>query len=93
MTKKPTRTKTFGFGGCTFARTSPKRDALDASTPMLNIAMSFEDALKLSLAIDECIRRLNSYNRATRAGKRSGLNLAVHLNKGRITINEATLDP
>ena len=90
--KKPTRTKTFGFGGCTYARTSPKLDALTSATPMLNIAVPFEEALKLSLAIDECIRRLNSYNRATTAGKRSGLNLAIHLSKGRITINETPVD-
>lgn len=90
--KKPTRIKTFGFGGCTFARTSPKLDALSPATPMLNISIPFEEALKLSLAVDECIRRLNSYNRATRAGKRSGLNLAIHLSKGRITINETALD-
>jgi hypothetical protein len=59
---------------------------------MLNIAVLFEEAIKLSLAIDECIRQLNSYNRATRAGKSSAPNLAIHLNKGRITVNETKLD-
>lgn len=93
MKQTPTRKKTFGFGGCIYARTSPKRDTLSAATPMLNIAITFEEALKLSVAIDECIRRLNSYHRATRAGKRSGLNLAIHLAKSRITVNETTVDP
>lgn len=58
---------------------------------MLNIEINFEEALKLHLAIGECIRKLNSYNRSTRAGKRTALNLAIHLSKGRVTINEARL--
>lgn len=85
------RPKTFSFGGCDFEKTSPKREALSPSTAMLNIALSFEDALKLSIAVDECVRRLNSYNRAERAGKKSALNLAIHLNKCRITVNETKL--
>ena len=92
MSRTSPRTKTFGFGGCAYALTSPQRDALNGSTAMLNVAVPFEEALKLSLALEECIRRLNSYNRATRAGKRSAVNVAIHLNKGRITINETKLD-
>lgn len=58
---------------------------------MLNIVLSFEEALKLSLAIDECIRQLNAYDRATREGKASALNLAIHLSKSRITVNEGKI--
>jgi hypothetical protein len=81
-------TKTFSFGGCDFNRTSPGLDALTPNTAMLNVEISFEDALKLHLAMGECIRRLNSYKRSTAEGKRTALNLAIHLTKGRITINE-----
>jgi hypothetical protein len=56
-----------------------------------NIEIAFEEALKLNLAIDECVRKLNSYKRSTTAGKRSSLNLAIHLSQGVITINEAKL--
>jgi hypothetical protein len=42
----------------------------------LNILVSFEDALKLNLAIDECLRRLNKYNRSTKEGKRGAVNLS-----------------
>lgn len=83
--------KTFSFGGCDFGRTSPAVGALSPNTKMLNIEIDFEEALKLHLAIGECIRKLNSYNRSTRAGKRTALNLAIHLSKGRVTINEAKL--
>ena len=82
------RTKTYSFGACAFSRTSPKRETVTSKTKILNVLISFEEALKLNLAIDECVRRLNSYNRATKLGKSRGLNLAIHLDKARVTINE-----
>jgi hypothetical protein len=91
--RKSLAVKTFSFGGCDFGATSPNFNELSATTPMLNVTISFEEALKLNLAIGECIRKLNSYKRSTTTGKRSALNLAIHLAKGRrstgrITINE-----
>lgn len=83
--------KKFSFGICNFGRTSPNLNALSPDTQVLNIEIAFEEALKLNLAIDECVRKLNSYKRSTSAGKRSGLNLAIHLSRGVITINEAKL--
>lgn len=80
--------KTFSFGGCDFGRTSPSLEALSPNTQVLNVEISFEEALKLHLAIGECVRKLNSYKRSTSVGKRTALNLAIHLSKGRITINE-----
>lgn len=85
------RVKTSSFGGCRFSSLSPKISALSPITPTLNISMSFEDALKLNLAIQECVRKLNSYNRSTTVGKRTALNIAVHLQKGGITVNETSL--
>jgi len=79
------------FGGCTFEGTSPKVADLSPKTPFLNVWMSFEEALKLSLAIQECVRKLNSYHRGTKAGKRTGLNITVLLHKCRITVNETTV--
>jgi hypothetical protein len=81
--------KTFSFGGCDIDQTSPILAALTPDTQVLNIRIGFEDALKLHLAIGECIRKLNSYKRSTSAGKRTALNLAIHLSKGRLTVNEA----
>jgi hypothetical protein len=83
--------KTFSFGGCDFGRTSPQVGALSPDTQILNIEIGFEEALKLHLAIGECIRKLNSYKRSTSTGKRTALNMAIHLSKGRVTINEAKL--
>jgi hypothetical protein len=83
--------KKFSFGGCAVSSFSPEVLKLSSTTEMLNVSMSFEDALKFSLAIQECVRKLNSYNRSTGAGKRTGLNIAVHLQKRRLTVNETTL--
>jgi hypothetical protein len=82
------RTKTFSFGACSFNRTSPKREQITPKTKIVNVLITFEEALKLSLAIDECVRKLTTYNRSTKLGKSMGLNLAVHLDKARVTVNE-----
>lgn len=83
--------KTFSFGGCDFGKISPQRGVLSPNTAVLNVTLSFEDALKLSMAVDECVRKLNSYNRSTKDGKRTALNLAIHLDKDRVTVNEGKL--
>jgi hypothetical protein len=80
--------KTFSFGGCDISSTSPDLATLSPNTSVLNIRVDFEEALKLHLAIGECVRKLNSYKRSTTAGKRTALNLAIHLSKGRLTVNE-----
>lgn len=82
------KAKTFSFGGCSIASTSPELANLSAATKKLNVRLSFEDALKLHLAIGECARRLNGYNRSTKAGKMSALNLTIHLDMNRLTVNE-----
>ena len=64
---------------------------ISPETPILNVWMSFEEALKLSVAVQECVRRLNGYNRGTKAGRRTGLNIAVHLRQGSITVHETTV--
>ncbi|HTW60857.1 MAG TPA: hypothetical protein VMD55_03560 [Terracidiphilus sp.] len=83
--------KSFSFGSCDFANTSPEISALSPNTEVLNIRIDFEEALKIHLAIGECIRTLNSYNRATRAGRRTALNLAIHLSKKRLAVNQTNL--
>lgn len=80
--------KEFSFGGCTFASTSPKRDLISGKTKILNVKITFEEALKLNLAIDECLRKLNSYKRSTKAGKMMGLNLAIHMDVSTVSVNE-----
>jgi len=80
-------TKKFVFGTCEFKRTSPNRNSMSGTTKILNIMIPFEEALKLNLAIDECVRKLNKYKRSTSAGKSMGMNLSIHLNQERVTVN------
>ena len=87
MAKQPA-IKKFAFGTCAFTQISPKRETLSGDTKILNVQLTFEEALKLNLAIDECVRKLNQYKRSTKAGRERGLNLAVHLAQKRVTVNE-----
>ena len=70
--------KAFSFGSCDLVQTSPEVSALSPNTQGLNLRISFEEALKLHLAIGECIRKLNSYKRSTSAGKRTALTCIIH---------------
>jgi Iap family predicted aminopeptidase len=74
------------FGTCQFSKSSPVPITADKTT--INFTISFEEALKLSLAVDECVRKLNSYNRATNRGKNAALAVVIHLDKRRIRISE-----
>lgn len=83
--------KGFTFGTCDYSFTSPERGELSPETSVLNVVLSFEDALKLNLAIDECVRKVNRYKKSTKEGKRAALNLAIFLNQGRVSVNETKL--
>ena len=85
------KTRKFTFGTCAFTRTSPATEKLSCNTKILNVMISFEEALKLNLAIDECVRKLNTYKRSTKTGKTMGLNLVIHLAQKRVTINEQNI--
>jgi hypothetical protein len=74
------------FGSFRIARYSPK---LPEGLPKaLNVHISFEEAMRLHLGIGQALAKLNGYDRSTRAGRRSALNLCIFLQKQRITINE-----
>ncbi len=45
MAKDTASKKEFSFGACSFEKTSPRLEALSPSTKILNIAISFEEAL------------------------------------------------
>ena len=89
--KKGVSVKKKSYGSCEYVTTSPKPEVFVKSGKAVNVRISFEEALKLNLAIDEAIRQLNAYNRASQAGKRQALNLCLFFDKSRITVTEATL--
>jgi hypothetical protein len=50
-------------GGCQYVRTQP--NIAEQGIKSVNIEMSFEDALRLSLAIQSALVSLNRYSRST----------------------------
>lgn len=82
------KTKGFSFGGCSIKQIRPN---VRGQAKVLNIIIPFEEVLKLNLAIDECVRKLNKYNFSTKEGKRAAVNLVIHAHKNRIAVAEAKL--
>jgi hypothetical protein len=80
--------RTFSFGGCVVSQISPK---IPAEPKIINLKISFPEALKLNLALDECLRKLNRYNMSTEAGKRAAVNLVIHVHVNRIAVAEGKL--
>jgi hypothetical protein len=80
--------KKFIFGGAQYSRQSPPRENVSADTRILNIELTLEQALKLTLAIEEGCRKVNRYNMSTTAGKRARVGLAVHFESQRIVAYE-----
>jgi hypothetical protein len=78
-------------GTCDVAHVSP--DGAPATGPgsVVNLVLRFEEALKLNLALDEALHRVNRYNRGTTAGKRAGVRLVVYLGKCRVNVMEGQL--
>jgi hypothetical protein len=54
----------------------------------VNVHLSFEEAMKLSLAIQSCLIQLNRYNRSTTAGREMGLSLSLKTDNTSITVIE-----
>ena len=58
--EKKSVVKEFSFGGGQFDRQSPPREKMSPETPILNLELPLDEALKLSLALDECCRKVTS---------------------------------
>ncbi len=80
--------KSFSYGACSISGYSPKKEKLSPDTKTINIKIKFEEALKLNLALDECVRKLNKYKMSTTTGKRAAVNLILHLSKDRLAVAE-----
>src|SRR5579872_1875857 len=78
-------------GGCRYVRTMP--DLPEKGVQSVNIELTFEDALRLSVAIQSAVMRLNRYSRSTREGKGMGLCLSLKVNGRALSVIEAKVDP
>ncbi len=76
--------KTKGCGSCNFDSMSPR--SLLSNTKVVKLKLGFEEALKLKVAMDECVMRLNQYNRASSAGRKAVMEMVVYFDKKRIQV-------
>ncbi len=85
MSKARTKSESY-FGGC--ATDEIRLPQRSDNSQVVDITISFEEAMKLHLAISECLLKLNRYHRGTKGGKETSLVLSVKIDKERIDVLE-----
>jgi len=83
--------KKFSRGGCTVAKLSPAKEDITIQTKSLNIYVSFEEALKLNLALQDRLLELNRYDRRTKENVRTCVDLTLHFGNNRLVVNKGNL--
>jgi hypothetical protein len=89
LTTKP-KTKADNYhGSCQIAWLPPAYEDTKPGMPKsLNLGISFEEALKLSLALQACLQSLNRYNRSIKKGKNMGVILSFKFDEKQVTVFE-----
>lgn len=82
---EPPRKKDDNHGGSSFTRhtVSPKA---------VNVYMTFEQALRLSLSLQSCLLQLNTYKRSTTEGRRKGMCITAFFDTKGIGVTEANVE-
>jgi hypothetical protein len=76
------------YGGCDVFRVQATPPDLPTA---INMYFTFEDAMKLHLALQDALLHINSFNRSTRDGKAAGVNVCLFPARRRITVVPASL--
>lgn len=74
-------------GSCQFVRTSP--DIASKQIKSVNVELTFEEALKLSLGLQAALFALNRYKRNTTKGRKMGVCLSLKTDVNSISVIEA----
>jgi hypothetical protein len=74
------------FGSSRFIWASP--DLVSQGTKSLNLEISFEEGLKLLIALQTCLQELTRYDRRTLEGKAMGLMLSIKLDNKSVSVLE-----
>jgi hypothetical protein len=74
-----------------YVRTQP--DIASQGVKSVNIEMTFEEALRLSLAIQSCLLQLNRYKRSATEGREMGMLLSIKTDSNTITVIEKRVKP
>ncbi len=83
--KKTARKKEFSFGSVHVVNDPPK-GLQAAGIKSVNLLLSFEDVLKLHIALQAAVLDLNSYDRGRVEGKNKGVNLCYFPEDNYITV-------
>jgi len=78
---------TFTYGSAGVDHISPSPEKITEKTKAINVVLSYEEALKLHMALQNGLLELVKLNRATKAGKAAGINLCVFLESSRLAVN------
>ena len=78
-------------GSCRYVRTSP--DIAERDIKSVNIELSFDEALRLLVAIQSAVLGLNRYNRSHTDGKQMGLCLSLKTSSNAISVIEQRVRP
>lgn len=74
------------FGGANIDHFSPP---IGESAPTaLNVVLSFEEALKLHLSLGQALGHINGYDRSTKKGRHTAVNLCIYQHKDRVVVVE-----
>jgi len=94
FSKSPDRKAEDYHGSCMIARL-PKafRPGVEvAGVPKsINLHVSYEEALKLSVAIQSCVMAMNRYKRSTTEGKNMAMCVSIKFDEQQIAILEESL--
>lgn len=72
-------------------RTQP--EIAEQGVKSVNIEMTFEEALRLSSAIQSCVMQLNRYKRSSTEGREMGMLLSIKTDSNSITVIEKRVRP
>src|SRR5437870_1671580 len=84
----PTKSADY-HGSANYIRTLP--DVAARGVRSINVLISFEQALRLSLAVQSCVMNLNKYNRSDAIGREMGLRLSLKTGSKSIAVIEASV--
>ena len=76
-------------GGCAVYRVFP--DVEEKGIESVNVSLTFEDAMRLSVALQAAILQLNRYNRSSKSGKATGINIGLMVKTKRVSVMQTTL--
>ncbi len=90
MKKERTSKKEYSFGSCRVEEFKPKRETWNSKTNIINTIITFDEALRLKLALDAVLMEINKYKRNSIEGKNTGIDLVINLSGSIMSVVEAT---